>query len=133
MTQAKASPEIGKSIRAGGVMTNYHEAGSGTPVILIHGSGPGVSAWANWQFAIPYFAERLHVFAYDQIGFGYTEPAPNQSYSLELWTNHLLSFMQAVGVKRAHLVGNSMGAAVALPPPVPHPEPLAPPALIGPL
>jgi len=44
MTQAKASPEIGKSIRAGGVRTNYHEAGSGTLVILIHGSGPRVSA-----------------------------------------------------------------------------------------
>ena len=122
MTQAKASPEIGKSIQAGNIKTNYHEAGSGPPVILIHGSGPGVSAWANWQFAIPYLAERLHVFAYDQIGFGYTEPAPNQSYSLELWTNHLLNFMQAVGVKRAHLVGNSMGAAVALDAAVTHPE-----------
>src|SRR2546421_8546282 len=65
MTQT--TPEIGKSIRAGGVMTNYHEAGSGTPVILIHGSGPGVSAWANWRLAIPSLAERLHVFAYDQV------------------------------------------------------------------
>ena len=40
----QATPEIGKSIRAGGVLTNYHEAGRGTAVILIHGSGPGVSA-----------------------------------------------------------------------------------------
>src|SRR2546426_10787482 len=67
MTQAKASPEIGKSIEVGGVKTNYHEAGSGAPVILVHGSGPGVSAWANWPFAIPYLAQKLHVFAYDQI------------------------------------------------------------------
>src|SRR5207245_1263307 len=84
MTQAKASPEIGKSIQVGNIKTNYHEAGSGAPVILIHGSGPGVSAWANWQFAIPYLAERLHVLAYDQIGFGYTDPAPNPHYSLQL-------------------------------------------------
>src|SRR5437667_2960294 len=133
MTQAKASPEIGKFIQAGGVKTNYHEAGSGEPVILIHGSGPGVSAWANWQFAIPYLAEKLHVFAYDQIGFGYTDPAPNQSYSLELWTNHLLSFMQAVGIKRAHLVGNSMGAAVALAAAVPHPEVVDRLVLMGPM
>src|SRR5579875_3814171 len=41
--------EIGQSIVAGGVVTNYHEAGQGFPVILIHGSGPGVSAWANWS------------------------------------------------------------------------------------
>ncbi|HEV2579361.1 MAG TPA: alpha/beta hydrolase [Ktedonobacteraceae bacterium] len=122
MSQANASPEIGQSIQAGGVMTNYHEAGSGSPVILIHGSGPGVSAWANWQFAIPFLAQRLRVFAYDQLGFGYSEAAPNQSYSLKRWTDHLLNFMQAVGVRRAHLVGNSMGAAVALAAAVTQPE-----------
>src|SRR6202035_6132986 len=83
MTQAKASPEIGKSIQAGGVMTNYHEAGSGTPVILIHGSGPGVSAWANWQFAIPYLAEQLHVFAYIWVGFVCNEPTADEGYNLE--------------------------------------------------
>jgi pimeloyl-ACP methyl ester carboxylesterase len=133
MTQAKASPEIGKSIEVGGVKTNYHEAGSGPPVILIHGSGPGVSAWANWQFAIPYLAQKLHVFAYDQLGFGYTDPAPNQHYSLELWTNHLLSFMQAVGIKRAHLVGNSMGASVALAAAITHPEVTDRLVLMGPM
>ena len=133
MTQAKASPEIGKSIQAGGVMTNYHEAGSGTPVILIHGSGPGVSAWANWQFAIPYLAEQLHVFAYDQLGFGYTEPTADQVYNLKRWTQHLLSFMQAVGIKRAHLVGNSMGAAVALAAAVTHPEVVDRLVLMGPM
>lgn len=115
-------PEIGTSIRAAGVMTNYHEAGSGTPVILIHGSGPGVSAWSNWRLAVPYLAEQLHVFAYDQLGFGYTELPSQNSYDLERWTEHLLSFMQAVGVTKAHLIGNSMGAAVALATAVTHPE-----------
>ena len=133
MTQAKASPEIGKTIEVAGVKTNYHEAGSGPPVILIHGSGPGVSAWANWQFAIPYLAQKLHVFAYDQLGFGYTDPAPGQHYSLELWTNHLLGFMQAVGIKRAHLVGNSMGASVALAAAITHPEVTDRLVLMGPM
>jgi 2-hydroxymuconate-semialdehyde hydrolase len=133
MTQAKASPEIGKTIEVAGVKTNYHEAGSGPPVILIHGSGPGVSAWANWQFAIPYLAEQLHVFAYDQLGFGYTDPTPDQVYTLERWTNHLLNFMQAVGIKRAHLVGNSMGAAVALAAAVTHPEVVDRLVLMGPM
>jgi 2-hydroxymuconate-semialdehyde hydrolase len=133
MTQAKASPEIGKTIEVAGVKTNYHEAGSGPPVILVHGSGPGVSAWANWQFAIPYLAEKLHVFAYDQLGFGYTEPAAGQSYGLERWTNHLLNFMQAVGIKRAHLVGNSMGASVALAAAITHPEVVDRLVLMGPM
>jgi 2-hydroxymuconate-semialdehyde hydrolase len=118
----QATPEIGKSIRAGGVITNYHEAGDGAPVILIHGSGPGVSAWANWSRTIPSLAERFHVFAYDQLGFGYTELPAKQHYGLEVWVEHLLDFMHAVGIRRAHLVGNSMGAAVALAAAVRYPE-----------
>ncbi len=131
--QTSTTPEIGKSIRAGGVMTNYHEAGSGTPVILIHGSGPGVSAWSNWRLAIPSLAERLHVFAYDQIGFGYTELPDKHDYNLEHWTDHLLSFMQAVGVEQAHLIGNSMGAAVALAAAVTHPDRVNKLVLMGPM
>jgi 2-hydroxymuconate-semialdehyde hydrolase len=131
MTQT--TPEIGKSIRAGGVMTNYHEAGRGTPVILIHGSGPGVSAWANWRFAIPHLSERLHVIAYDQVGFGYSELPAQHVYGLERWTEHLLSFMQAVGIKRAHLVGNSMGAAVALAAAITHPDLVDRLVLMGPM
>src|SRR5438270_12680261 len=131
MTQS--TPEIGKSVRTDGVMTNYHEAGSGTPVILIHGSGPGVSAWANWRLAIPSLAEQLHVFAYDQVGFGYSELPAQHSYGLARWTEHLLSFMQAVGIKRAHLVGNSMGAAVALAAAVTHPEVVDRLVLMGPM
>ncbi len=133
MSTEQKTPEIGNFIQAGGVKTNYHEAGSGTPVILIHGSGPGVSAWSNWRLAIPYLAERLHVFAYDQIGFGYTELPEQHTYSLERWTEHLFSFMQAVGVERAHLIGNSMGAAVALAAAVQHPERVNKLILMGPM
>lgn len=133
MTQAQTTPEIGKSVLAGGVSTNYHEAGSGMPVILIHGSGPGVSAWSNWRLAIPHLAERLHVFAYDQVGFGYTQLPETHSYSLQGWLDHLLSFMQAVGVERAHLIGNSMGAAVALAAAVKHPEKVEKLILMGPM
>src|SRR5579871_3460888 len=111
---ANPTPEIGKSIRAAGVLTNYHEAGTGAPVVLLHGSGPGVSAWGGWRLAIPALAERLHVFAYDQVGFGQTELPEAAEYSLDLWVQHLIAFMEGVGLKRAHIVGNSMGAAVAI-------------------
>lgn len=135
-TEKPQTPEIGKSIHAGGIMTNYHETGSGisdTPVILIHGSGPGVSAWSNWRLGLPYLGERLHTFAYDQIGFGYSDLPARHNYNLEIWTDHLLSFMQAVGVERAHLIGNSMGAAVALATAVTHPERVGKLVLMGPM
>ena len=121
-TDQPATPEVGRFVEAGGVRTNYHEAGSGAPVILIHGSGPGVSAWANWRLTLPALAERLHAYAYDQVGFGYTALPAAPRYGLEGWVAHLLAFMRAVGIERAHLVGNSMGASVALATAVTHPE-----------
>lgn len=133
MSTEQQVPEIGKSIHAGEVMTNYHEAGSGTPVILIHGSGPGVSAWSNWRLSLPYLGERLHAFAYDQIGFGYSELPAQHVYSLERWTQHLFSFMDAVGLEQAHLIGNSMGAAVALAAAVTRPERVRRLVLMGPM
>lgn len=114
MSTEQEMPEIGKSIQAGEVLTNYHEVGSGEAVILIHGSGPGVSAWSNWRLALPYLGERFRALAYDQIGFGYSELPARHVYDLERWTNHLFSFMDALNIEQAHLIGNSMGAAVAL-------------------
>ena len=51
-------PEIGSTADAGGIKTNYLEAGEGSPVVLIHGSGPGVTAYANWRLVIPALAEQ---------------------------------------------------------------------------
>ena len=59
------SPEIGKSIVAAGIHTNYLEAGQGAPVVMIHGSGPGVTAYANWRLVMPRLAERFRVLAPD--------------------------------------------------------------------
>ncbi len=63
----------GKRVKAFGLETNYLEAGSGEPLLLLHGSGPGVSAWTNWRRVMPAFAEKFHVLAPDLAGFGYTE------------------------------------------------------------
>ena len=49
---SQINPEIGQSIQTGAIVTNYHDIGIGEPVLLLHGSGPGVSAWANWRLTI---------------------------------------------------------------------------------
>ena len=53
MTHDHANPEVGREVLAAGIRTNYHDVGQGFPVLLIHGSGPGVSAWANWRLTMP--------------------------------------------------------------------------------
>ncbi|HHN67321.1 MAG TPA: alpha/beta fold hydrolase [Thermopetrobacter sp.] len=117
----QTNPEIGRRGVAAGFATNYHEAGAGHPVILIHGSGPGVSAWANWRLTIPALAERFRVLAPDIVGFGFTERPADNRYDMDLWLGHLIGFMDALEVDRAHIVGNSFGGALALALTIRHP------------
>lgn len=108
------NPEIGKSIVAKGINTNYHDVGNGTPVLLIHGSGPGVTAWANWRLTIPALAEKFRVVAPDMVGFGYTERPAGVRYQMNTWVDHALGFLDALKIDRAHLLGNSFGGGLAL-------------------
>ena len=111
---SNSDPEIGKTVIAAGLKTNYLEAGQGDPVILIHGSGPGVTAYANWRFTIEPLAQKYRVLAPDIAGFGYTERKSDQEYSLDFWVRHLTEWMDAVGVKKARFIGNSFGGSLTL-------------------
>jgi pimeloyl-ACP methyl ester carboxylesterase len=119
---ASNNPEIGKSVVAAGLETNYLEAGAGEPVILIHGSGPGVTAYANWRLSIPVLAQKYRVLAPDIAGFGYTQRKEGQAYDLDFWVRHLVEWMDAVGIKQAKFVGNSFGGALTLALTARHPE-----------
>jgi 2-hydroxymuconate-semialdehyde hydrolase len=104
-----------KYIQVNGINTHYHEEGSGKEkVILIHGSGPGVSAFANWRLVIPELSDSLHLFAPDVVGFGKTDKMPKEDYTLDLWVNHLIGFIEEVSDEPVYIVGNSFGGAMAL-------------------
>ena len=97
-----------------GVDTHFHDAGEGPALLLLHGSGPGVSAWSNWRVVYPALAEGYRVIAPDQIGFNRTQPEGEVSYGRELWTEHALALMDELGIDTFGVVGNSMGGAIAL-------------------
>ena len=103
-----------KTVGAEGVETSYLEAGSGPPVLMMHGSGPGVSGTANWQYNIPVLAEKFHVLAPDIVGFGATERPTDIVYSLRAWTDHVWAFLDALGIEKTAIVGNSLGGRIAL-------------------
>ena len=105
---------IGKTLLAADHKTNYHELGAGEPLILLHGSGPGVSAHTNWSGVMPSLAENFRVIAPDIAGFGYTEFKPESKYDIKLWVKHLIGIMDALEIEKASFVGNSFGGALAV-------------------
>ncbi len=117
------NPEIGERIDVGGIGTNYIVTGEGPPLILIHGSGPGVTAYANWRGVLPDFAKNFRCYAPDTLGFGYTDfPCDIQGFAMDRWVAHLIGFMDALGIEKAHFIGNSYGGALTLALATRHPD-----------
>jgi pimeloyl-ACP methyl ester carboxylesterase len=121
----------GKTIDAGGIVTHYHDVGTGQPVLMLHGSGPGVSAWANWQHNIPALAKSYRVIAPDIVGFGYTQRPADVYYSLGTWVDHVWAFLDALGIGTVSLIGNSLGGRIGLAMAEQHPERLDRMVLMG--
>jgi 2-hydroxymuconate-semialdehyde hydrolase len=113
------TPEIAKSVPTDGYQTNVHDRGVGSPVLLIHGSGPGVSAWVNWRGVIPVLAQQFRVIAPDMVGFGFTDRPKGFQY--EKKTSQMLALLDALGLDQVDIVGNSFGGGLALSMAIAHP------------
>ena len=116
------NPEIARSVQAAGITTNSHDVGDGFPALFIHGSGPGVSAWANWRLVMPALSERLRVIAPDMAGFGFSERPAGIRYDLDTWVAQAIGLLDALGLEQADVVGNSFGGALALAMAIRHPQ-----------
>jgi len=125
------NPEIGATADANGIKTNYLEAGTGDPVVLIHGSGPGVTSYANWRLVLPALAENFRVLAPDMVGFGFSERPANIEYGVQTWADQTVGLMDTLELPKAHLVGNSFGGAIALRIAAQHPDRVGKLVLMG--
>jgi pimeloyl-ACP methyl ester carboxylesterase len=125
------NPEIGATADANGIKTNYLEAGQGDPVVLIHGSGPGVTSYANWRLVLPALAENFRVLAPDMVGFGFSERPANIDYGVQTWADQVVGLMDTLELPTAHMVGNSFGGAIALRIATQHPDRVGKLVLMG--
>lgn len=90
---------------------HYHEAGDGPPLVLLHGSGPGVSGWANFGDNLSAFAAHFRALVLDLPGFGksYT---PEQNPALHA-PDAVVAFLDGLGLDRTAILGNSLGGKIA--------------------
>ncbi|MER5430110.1 alpha/beta hydrolase [Streptomyces sp. NPDC002588] len=106
----------GTLIKTGEFQTHYIEQGTGEPVILVHGGGAGADGTSNWTNCLPFFARSKRAIAVDMVGFGHSDaPDPAEfTYSQDARTTQLIDFIEALGLEKVSLVGNSMGGATSL-------------------
>ena len=112
------TPKTDKFVTVYGAKIHYVEAGSGAPLILIHGLADNVAVWDS---VIPPLAAKFRVIAFDQIGFGHSDK-PLLSYRVSTFVDFLDGFMTELKIERASLVGNSLGSWVAAAFALTHPE-----------
>lgn len=98
---------------APGELTHYHELGEGTPILFLHGSGTGVTAAANWWLNLPDIAELGRCIAIDSIGYGQTVVAEETEYGIREWVKHAVRVLDALGIEKTWIVGNSLGGWLA--------------------
>jgi 2-hydroxy-6-oxonona-2,4-dienedioate hydrolase len=113
-------PFVQGYLDADGVRTRYLHAGDATkpPLLLLHGSGGHAEAYVRNLQA---HAEHFSTWSIDLLGHGYTDK-PGHPLEIRHYVEHLLAFMDAIGVDRAHLSGESLGGWVVSRAAADHPE-----------
>jgi len=97
--------------QAGDVRTRVIEAGTGEPLIFLHGTGGHAEAYARNILA---HSEYFRVYAVDMVGHGFSDKPRNLNYKIDDFVNHLKDFIDEIGANKVNLSGESLGAFVAL-------------------
>lgn len=99
-----------RSVVVDGLVTGYLEAGTGDPIVLLHGGEFGASAELGWERTIGALAERYRVLAPDMLGYGESAKVVDFVDGRGMRIRHIARFCEVVGAAPAAFVGNSMGA-----------------------
>ncbi|WP_244928389.1 4,5:9,10-diseco-3-hydroxy-5,9,17-trioxoandrosta-1(10),2-diene-4-oate hydrolase [Nocardioides sp. W7] len=111
---------VRRSAKARDITLNYYEAGEpgatggGLPLVMLHGGGPGASAWSNFGRALPHFAGHFRTLLVDQPGFGGSEKPPVAGNFYRHAADHVVALLDELGIERVHLLGNSLGGGTAM-------------------
>ena len=103
-----------KFVHAGELRVHYNEAGTGQPVIMLHGGGPGASGWGNFGRNFASLAQKFRVLLIDHPNFGKTDSVVINESPPQFNARVIRDVMEVLEIKKAHVIGNSMGGGTTL-------------------
>ncbi|TJY55551.1 alpha/beta fold hydrolase [Sinimarinibacterium sp. CAU 1509] len=122
MTQ-KPIPEGNYAALPNGYRIHYTDQGQGPVVVFLHGSGNGASGHSNFKGNVPALVEAgYRCIVPDLIGYGYSDKPDDVEYPLSFFIECIKQTLDAIGVQKYTLVGNSLGGAIALGYALAHPD-----------
>lgn len=128
--------DLRRTVEVNGTEIAYYEAGAATegrpPLVMLHGGGPGASAWSNFGPALPGFAEHFRTILVDQPGFGTSGKPPVVGNYYRHAAEHVVGLLDQLGIDRFHVLGNSLGGGTAMRLALEHPRRVARLVLMGP-
>ncbi|MBM3940246.1 MAG: alpha/beta fold hydrolase [SAR202 cluster bacterium] len=130
-TATLTEPGTSKFAQAGKIKVHYNEAGTGHPVILLHGGGAGASGWSNFVRNIGPLSEKYRVLLVDQPNYGKTDLVPLTEPLGQVSARMVRDLMDTLGMQKATLVGNSLGGMTTLNFAVDYPDRLERMVLMG--
>jgi len=94
---------------------HYLDQGAGEVVVLLHGSGSGACGHSNFKGNLPALVDAgYRCIVPDLIGYGYSDKPDDVEYPLDFFVECVKQTLDAIGVQRCTLIGNSLGGAIAL-------------------
>lgn len=119
---ALAVEPTSKFAQAGKHKIHYVEAGTGDPVICLHGGGPGATGWSNFKQNLPALSQHFRTMLVDLPQYGRSDKPVIEGGRITFWARAMREFLDDLGLEKAHFVGNSMGGGTSLKVAIDYPE-----------
>src|SRR3989442_15681606 len=111
-----------KTVQAGGMTVHYHDIGTGEPVLFLHSYGPGTTAWITFHKTVGALSQHFRCILMDLPNFSKTGPIVYQEGVHAMQARAAVALLDALGIPRAHFVGNSQGGQSSMVAAITYPE-----------
>lgn len=132
MSEQQARRPNGQLVKVGGEDIFYLEMGSGEPLVLLHGGGPGASGWSNYNRNAQVLSARYRVIIPDLPGYGRSSKEPINGPRYTHYASAMRGLFDILRLDKPHVVGNSLGGGAALKLALDTPERVGKLVLMGP-